>query len=73
MGAAPTRLGRACAALRGAGRPVPREPMDYPAVAAVTFLVATAGLVLFSLPFEGYIRSGWQPAWCGMAASSPRA
>jgi diguanylate cyclase (GGDEF)-like protein len=43
--------------------------MDYPAVAAVTFLVATAGLVLFSLPFEGYIRSGWQPAWCGMAAA----
>ena len=42
--------------------------MDYPAVAAVTFLVATAGLVLFSLPFRGYIRPGWQPAWCGMAA-----
>jgi diguanylate cyclase (GGDEF)-like protein len=41
--------------------------MDYPAVAAITFLVASAGLVLFSLPFDGYIRPGWEPGWVAMA------
>jgi diguanylate cyclase (GGDEF)-like protein len=56
----------AWAALRG--RQGPRAPMDYPAVAAITFLVAAAGLMIFSLPFRGYIRPGWEPAWCGMAA-----